>query len=311
MTRLDGPIVVGVDSAAPAAPNVAAAIEFATLEATRRHVGLHLVAGYERHPAWISGEPAAGAYRASRDIAHRRLDRALSRTAAGHPDLAITAAISAGSAAQVLVEASVNASVVVVCADARVHYGGLQAGLVSVQVAAHADAPVIVVPTPHGRPAAAGHSLVVVGIDGSPADVDAVAFAFEEADARGAGLHAVFAWDLPTGHTTAARPDDDTDRLRVAADHMLRNATAAWQDKYSGTPVSWDARRSSSPVRALSDAGSIADLIVVGRRGQGGFDSLVLGSVSDGLARYSRTNVAVVPSLDRAARTPALHAAND
>jgi nucleotide-binding universal stress UspA family protein len=79
---------------------------------------------------------------------------------------------------------------------------------------------------------------------------------------------------------------------------MLREATAPWEGRYPDVTVGHAVLRGENPVRALNDAGYGADLIVVGRRGNGGFDELLLGSVSDGLVRYSRRTVAVVRSAD-------------
>ncbi|WP_460492611.1 universal stress protein [Dactylosporangium cerinum] len=131
--------------------------------------------------------------------------------------------------------------------------------------------------------------VVVVGVDGSSGSADAVAFAFDEARARGARLEAVYVWELPApGNGTRPGP------LQAAADRMLHEATAPWQDKYPDVAVVHDTVRGDNPVRALNDAADGADLIVVGRRGNGGFDGLLLGSVSDGLVRYSRRTVAVI-----------------
>jgi nucleotide-binding universal stress UspA family protein len=75
---------------------------------------------------------------------------------------------------------------------------------------------------------------------------------------------------------------------------MLADATDTMQRRFPDIPVTFDAVCAANPVRALNDVGAHADLIVVGARGHGGFPSLLLGSVSDGLVRYSRTDVAVV-----------------
>ena len=271
MTRHEGPIVVGIDGTALIAGSVNAAIELGAWEATRRHVDLNLVHSY-----------AAGT--ASPDRVRQSLDRLVDQAIAACPELDVTGDLRPGSAANGLVALSATASLVVMCADTRVHYGGLQAGLVSVQVAAHSLAPVVVVPAPRTRPPTGARSLVVVGIDGSPASSDAIAFAFEEAAGRNAALHAVFAWDR-TPHYNPPQP---------AAEEMLCHATDVWAHKYPDVAVVCTAVGGSNPVRVLADAAASADLIVVGARGAGGFDALELGSVSDGLVRFARTNIAVV-----------------
>jgi nucleotide-binding universal stress UspA family protein len=123
--------------------------------------------------------------------------------------------------------------------------------------------------------------------------LDAVAFAFEEAQARGARLDAIYAREAqPSDRDTGPYARD------AAADRMLREATAPWEDKYPDVAVGHAVVGGDNPVRALNDAADDAELIVVGRRGDGGFDDLLLGSVSDGLVRYSRRTVAVVRRAD-------------
>ena len=50
------------------------------------------------------------------------------------------------------------------------------------------------------------------------------------------------------------------------------------------------------PADALIQQARHADLLVVGTRGLGGFTELILGSVSDQVARHSRCPVVLVPS---------------
>jgi nucleotide-binding universal stress UspA family protein len=50
------------------------------------------------------------------------------------------------------------------------------------------------------------------------------------------------------------------------------------------------------PASSLLDAAEGADLVVVGRRGLGGFGRLLLGSVSEHVARHAPCPVVVVPT---------------
>jgi nucleotide-binding universal stress UspA family protein len=54
--------------------------------------------------------------------------------------------------------------------------------------------------------------------------------------------------------------------------------------------------RGSSVVKAITDYGASrqVDLIVVGRKGLGGFKKLLLGSVSDGVVNHAASTVLVV-----------------
>ena len=278
MTTRRGPIVVGIDGSAHLAASVAAAIELGARHAARRDADLRLVYGYGTPSPIRDDADTRG------DAARHVLDRSIAHAAAAYPQLSIGGAVYPGSTAKMLVAASTEAALVLVCADARVHYGGLQAGLVSVQVAAHTRAPVIVVATPPSAGTAIDHDVVVVGVDGSPGSTGAVAYAFAEAHARGGRVHVRYV-------SERRQPVDLS-----SADDMLRATIAASLRNYPDTPVRLDAVGGDNPVRGLNDAGVHADLIVVGARGRGGFATLVLGSVSDGLVRYARTNVAVVPA---------------
>jgi nucleotide-binding universal stress UspA family protein len=53
------------------------------------------------------------------------------------------------------------------------------------------------------------------------------------------------------------------------------------------------------PARALLDAASDADLLVVGSRGVGGFKGLLLGSVRQQVVQHAPSPVVVVPGDER------------
>jgi nucleotide-binding universal stress UspA family protein len=296
MTRTEAVIVVGVEGVTRSEAADAAAIELGVWEAARRRIGLHLVCGQPTLPRWHQTGPAAGDGTPARP--GQMLDRIVDRTTVAHPGIVVTGTEYSGGLAGAITVASAAAGLAIVTADSRVRYGGLLAGLVSIQVVTHARTSVIVVPAPDSRRPAASAGRVVVGVDGSPGSADAVGFAFDEAQARGARLDAMYVCEPSTRHlfVPAFARDTDPDPLHTAAGRMLREATAPWEDKYPDVAVVHDVVRGDNPVRALDDAGVGVELIVVGRRGHGGFDGLLLGSVSDGLVRYSRHTIAVVRS---------------
>ncbi len=104
---------------------------------------------------------------------------------------------------------------------------------------------------------------VVVGVDGSPASLDAAAVAGEVRDRFGASLRALVA--------SGGKPVD-VDRLAG-----------------SGLDLQWDERK---PVDALVAASADADLLVIGSRGLHGLSAL--GSVSERAAHQARCSVLVV-----------------
>jgi nucleotide-binding universal stress UspA family protein len=132
---------------------------------------------------------------------------------------------------------------------------------------------------------------VVVGIDGSEHSRQALKWAADEAKRRRAFLKIVFArieepehvpaWYQPgaSGGAPAQAVIDDAYGL-VATRHpsvVARAETVEWP-----------------PARVLTMASRSADLVVVGARGHGGFDELLLGSVSDQCIQYAHCPVVVV-----------------
>jgi nucleotide-binding universal stress UspA family protein len=125
---------------------------------------------------------------------------------------------------------------------------------------------------------------IVVGIDGSEQSKDALRFAVEEAEVHGARVFCVHAWTLPIP------PPADypalVKELQEAAERQLESTVEEVLDK--GNVVRVDRAAVEGPAATvLLDAAADADLIVVGSRGHGGFERLLLGSVSDQVARHA------------------------
>ena len=150
---------------------------------------------------------------------------------------------------------------------------------------------------------------VVVGIDSSAGSAEAVAFAFDEAQARCAELRAIYVWESKGHERLGWTLQYHSAGHAAAADRMLREATCGWEDKYADVSVSREAVFSDNPVRGLNNTTGGADLIVVGARGSGGFDTLALGSVSDGLVRSPPCRVAIVAAAQRTSLSRQAHPA--
>ena len=135
---------------------------------------------------------------------------------------------------------------------------------------------------------------IVVGTDGSEHATLALQWAIAEADVHGADIEVVLAWTFLDQHHP-----DRSERFDPAYNAESATATlASWITEVTGdrTPV---AQRvvCDLPVPALIEAGDAADLIVVGARGTGGFQGLLLGSVSERLAQLANRPVAVVRAM--------------
>lgn len=292
---LAGPVVVGVDGVDEASR----AIEYAAWEAHRRKRPLRLVHGFI--PVPMFGPTPLVPYDIEAPLrATREMINDIARSASlRHPDLTVTTAVLVGGPAGVLVDQSAGACLVVVGCRGRGGFAGLLTGSVSAQVATHAHAPVVVLRPPSGQrppaPEPSGVGPVVVGVDGSPGSDAALEFAFEEAAAREEELIAVYAWSVPPGGNLGpitARHYDERE-AQSEADRLLAEATAGWSEQYPDVKVDRRAVHSFNPAHTLIEEAAGSSLIVVGPRGRGGFASLLLGSVADGLLHHADRPVAI------------------
>jgi nucleotide-binding universal stress UspA family protein len=140
---------------------------------------------------------------------------------------------------------------------------------------------------------------IVVGVDGSEGGAAALEFAASEAAFRGARLRIVSAWQVPVttygGGADFAPPLDSAtlDAFRVRAEQVADDAFAAvkkLQPSLEGEALAIHGQ----PADVLLEHGADAKLIVVGRRGLGGFRSLLLGSVSQQVVQHATCPVVVV-----------------
>jgi nucleotide-binding universal stress UspA family protein len=132
---------------------------------------------------------------------------------------------------------------------------------------------------------------ITVGTDGSANAATALRWAAEEADRHRAELEVVAAagceHQRPGVGAERSEPDDRRDGARAAL--------ATWVDEALGQGAAVRQRVvRDTPVRALLDVGDDADLLVVGARGTGGIEGLLLGSVGERLVRLATRPVAVV-----------------
>ena len=140
---------------------------------------------------------------------------------------------------------------------------------------------------------------IVVGVDGSVHAHRALDWAMREAAIRADELRVV------TVNPAQASPW--TGRLLTVPGEAqtLDHARAAVQDAVTDTagkigadqPASVSvAAFSGSPAKALIEASRSADMLVIGSRGAGGFESLLLGSISHEVVQHAACPVVVVPS---------------
>jgi nucleotide-binding universal stress UspA family protein len=137
---------------------------------------------------------------------------------------------------------------------------------------------------------------ILVGHDGSSASTDAVAWAADHAARVGVPLHVLRAWSL----TNAPRPETmEPGYVPPPEDFEAAVLAQLTRDIESmHLPAACDVRlhavRGQSAAKLL-EAAAGAEVVVVGRRGAGGFRGLRSGSTADQVVRHSPIPVVVVP----------------
>jgi nucleotide-binding universal stress UspA family protein len=294
-----GPVVAGVDYSEASRTAVA----YAAWEARRRGLELLLVHGFLGSAPDEIPQVALDDDNALVIVAEERLVEAAAALRCEYPGVRISTKVVVGSGGTTLVEESASASLVVVGPRGRGGFEGLLLGSVAAQVSTHARCPVVVVRP--SMPSTVGDSdaaWVVVGIDSSAQSAQVLSFAFEEAAARGVGLLAVHVWSVPEmsalsfGTVWSRSPATARTQLHEAAERVLGEALVGWPQKYPEVEVKRLTVHGDDPADTLLEtAGAVAaGLVVVGRRGRGGFAGKLLGSVSHAVAAHARASVAVI-----------------
>ncbi|MCX4430167.1 universal stress protein [Streptomyces mirabilis] len=146
-----GPIVVGTDGS----PHARHAVLFALREAQLRATGLRAVCAYDYTPARFTGygwmaapEGDGGLYEQLHDVARQAVTDTVHelRQQLGGPHVEVEIIAEAGRPAQVLLDASKDASLLVVGTRGSGAWGRLALGSTSTEVVHHAHLPVVVVP---------------------------------------------------------------------------------------------------------------------------------------------------------------------
>ncbi|MFF7295488.1 universal stress protein [Streptomyces sp. NPDC008265] len=143
-------------------------------------------------------------------------------------------------------------------------------------------------------------SSVVVGVDGSDPARTAALWAAGEAVRRNRPLHIVYAAD--TDGRALYVSVETIERVRANGRELLDDTADAVQAEYPELRVTTEFSRTDA-VSSLHRAGALHNTVVVGNRGYGGFESLMLGSVGLDVAASAMTPVIVVRGVDGAEET--------
>lgn len=276
------PVVAGVDGSEESL----LAAEWAAQEAQRRGAPLRLVSA-------VTMPPRMHAYGADlqtvadklRGESAKALTEAVTRAKETSSGLLIDASLVDGAPALAVTASGSGALMLVVGARGAGEFAALLLGSVSRYAAMHAACPVVVV-----RPeTSAVHGEVVVGI-GDPLDATAtLAFAFDEAAARGAAVVAVHCL---TWNPAANWQPGGAERVTAQAEWNLAAALRPWQEKYPAVPVRSDMPH-GHPARVLASYASRADLVVIGRHNH--HAGPAIGGIQHALLSHAHGCIAIVP----------------
>jgi nucleotide-binding universal stress UspA family protein len=140
-----------------------------------------------------------------------------------------------------------------------------------------------------------GRRPVLVGVDGSASAQAALAWAAAEATYRHCPLHIVhtFSWPIIADPFGIDLTEPTNDSRRATAGWILGEATNQARAAAPDVRVTAELFTGAAAPTLLSQA-HVAQLVVVGSRGLGGFRGLLLGSVSGTVAAHARCPVIVV-----------------
>jgi nucleotide-binding universal stress UspA family protein len=290
---MTGLIAVGVDGS----PNGRDALRFALAEARLRDAKLSVVYAWSApHVALSDPCMTAAVEHELRELAaeaHALIGRELDAVGAPSADVEIEEDVVDGRPAAALIDAAAGADLLVVGSRGHGSLVGSLLGSVSQQCLQHAPCPVAVV-----RSASTGERRrVVVGVDGSVGSEAALAWALDAARRRETSVHAVCAYKQPSGLTTGGFTNAGL--LPMLRDSLARSAERILDaaEQWSTSDVAVSTASVCGPAAdSLLAAAADSDLLVVGSRGRGGFESLLLGSVSQRCAARTDRVVVVVPS---------------
>ncbi|MFI7497983.1 universal stress protein [Streptomyces sp. NPDC049687] len=299
-------ITVGLDGS----PESIAAADWAAREAAQREALLCLVHAQEPlYPVFapLGGVPAPDTTEVQRTWAAHLLSETETRLAERHPGLKITTRQAEEPAVAALLTAAGDTDLLVLGSRGLGTVAGFLVGSVALGVVARAELPVVLVrggerAEDEHLPDAAGagststpYRDVVLGLDlENPGDA-VIAFAFEAARRRGAGLRVVHGWNPAAVYGYGAALDAGlNEELAQEARNGLAEVLRPWRDKFPGAEV-----REQSVIggagRHLAHASRDAALVVVGRKTRRAAIGGHIGPVTHAVLQHASAPVAVVP----------------
>ena len=285
-TRRHSPVVVGVDGSHTAGP----ALHWAIREASTRRIPLRLVSAW--NPSFDIDALGLAAHEVE-DHCRVILDAAQDEVAEADASLEVTRTSYIGPASTALVDASHHADTVVVGSRGLRTVPAFLLGATSLEVAAHAACPAVVV----HEEADGSSGRVVVGVDGTPRSSEAIAYAFAYASAHDVSVTVLHAFQVEyvAGVISQLSAEDSNARLAQEELALTAETVAGWGEKYPDVHVEMVTIH-DHPVDALVSSSRTSDLVVLGGRRRGRVGGALLGSVGHGVLHDAHCPVAVVRS---------------
>ncbi|MGW5114264.1 universal stress protein [Streptomyces noursei] len=288
---MDDVVTVGLDGSVESR----AAARWAAGEAARRRLPLRLLHAWPMlAPEVLGTPPEADQNYWAKVIVHD----VHAEVAERYPDLSVVDALVASDAEAALLDASAQSTLLVLGSRGLSHTACFFLGDTSMTIVAMAERPVALVRAAAPRPSPVqprGAGAVVVGASLHGDCGDLLEFAFEAAALRGVPLHAVHGRSLPVeAYVPWAADPDALERVTVDARHRLEQALRPWHERFPGVRVV-EYVVLESPARAVVEAASAAELLVIGRRRQRHTLAPRLGNVAHAAAHHASCPVVIVP----------------
>jgi nucleotide-binding universal stress UspA family protein len=134
---------------------------------------------------------------------------------------------------------------------------------------------------------------ILVGVDGSDGSLLALRWALGEAKLRGDAVEVVHIWHVAYYGDITGMMTNTGAAMMETAEAVLASTLDAVAEDAKGVTVT-SRTEAGTAATTLIGASEHADLLVVGRRGHGGFLTLVIGSVAQQVAAHAHCPVVIV-----------------
>ena len=265
------------------------AVEWAAGEAAKRDLPLKVIRCWDDSHRHTRFDPAGVAHVEDEHRLNEFLARDLISLRHRHPGLTVSAHLVDGAPAEVLIEESARAALVVLGTRNLSAFSSAVLGSVSAAVAARSTCPVVVVRAPDAQTTKLRGVVAAINPADDPHAILDFAFAY-------ASTHKVPLRVVTCAHRDLQTPGHGSYAHLIEAQlkPTIEDAVAPWHEKYADVALSTEVLVEHRVV-ALVEESAAAELLVVGRRGHHPVLGSLLGSVSQGVLHHARCPVAVVP----------------